>query len=54
MRRALRFALQLHDPGEVIGAYRIVRLIGHGGFGAVYEAQEKATGQTVALKETFD
>ena len=52
--RALRFALQLHNAGEVIGAYRIVRVIGHGGFGAVYEAQEMATGQTVALKETFD
>lgn len=53
--RALRFAVQLHNPGEVIGAYRIVRVIGHGGFGAVYEAQETAaSARTVALKETFD
>jgi SH3-like domain-containing protein len=53
--RPLRFAVQLHNPGEVIGAYRIVRVIGHGGFGAVYEAQETApSGRTVALKETFD
>lgn len=28
--RGLRFALQLHNAGEVIGAYRIVRVIGHG------------------------
>lgn len=53
--RALRFALQLHNPGEVIGAYCIVRVIGHGDFGAVYEARETApSARTIALKETFD
>lgn len=34
--------------------YRIVRLIGHGGFGAVYEAENLRQGLRVALKETFE
>ncbi|NJP07762.1 MAG: protein kinase [Chloroflexaceae bacterium] len=53
--RDLRFALKLQDPGTVIGNYRIEQVIGHGGFGAVYEAtQRTSTGSKVALKENFE
>lgn len=39
------------SPGEVIGdRYEIVRLLGVGGTGAVFEARHKAIGRTVALK----
>ncbi|HYF61348.1 MAG TPA: protein kinase, partial [Herpetosiphonaceae bacterium] len=51
--QSLRYALELRDPDEIAGNYRIVRLIDHGSFGAVYEARHVATLQTVALKETF-
>ena len=49
----LRFALMLHDAGTLVGRYRVGRVIGYGGFGAIYEAQSNA-GEQVALKETFD
>lgn len=52
--RNLRFAMELQNVGALVGSYRIARLIGHGGFGAVYEAQDTRTGQRVALKESFD
>jgi serine/threonine-protein kinase len=40
-------------PGTLIRQYRIRRLVGAGGFGAVYEAEvTSAPGHTVALKET--
>src|SRR5207249_4451907 len=38
-----------HLPNS-IGPYRIIRLIGRGGMGAVYEAQEEHPRRTVALK----
>src|SRR5262245_50653017 len=41
------------DVGTVpleIGGYRLVRPIGTGGMGAVYEAEEIASGRKVALK----
>lgn len=38
----------MHPPQ--FGPYRVVRLLGQGGMGAVYEAIHIATGQTVAIK----
>ena len=36
---SLRSALRLHNPGTLVRHYRIKRVIGWGGFGAVYEAE---------------
>jgi len=36
-------------PGTVLGKYRVVRLIGEGGMGAVYEAEHVDLGKPVAL-----
>ena len=37
-------------PGHTLGEYRIERLLGRGGMGAVYEATHVADGRVVALK----
>ncbi|MBE2197466.1 MAG: hypothetical protein IAE79_02575, partial [Anaerolinea sp.] len=34
--------------------YRVVKLIGQGGFGAVYRAWDTAVNQPIALKENLD
>jgi eukaryotic-like serine/threonine-protein kinase len=52
--RSLRAALLVHDPGTVIGPYRVLGVIGHGGYGAVYEAEViRRPDVRVALKETL-
>jgi serine/threonine-protein kinase len=38
------------STGQEIGAYRVVDMIGEGGFGAVYTAEDTAIGRTVVLK----
>ncbi|MGH7654329.1 MAG: protein kinase domain-containing protein [Gemmatimonadaceae bacterium] len=38
------------EPGSTFGAYRINRLLGRGGMGAVYEAAHETDGRVVALK----
>ena len=42
-------AAQFH-PGDEFGAYRVVRLLGRGGMGEVYEAEHLDTHRRMALK----
>lgn len=37
-------------PGDLVGRYEITREIGRGGFGVVYEAQDRTLGRAVAVK----
>src|SRR4051812_44826227 len=36
--------------GSTIGAYQVIRLLGQGGMGAVYEALNQSIGRRVAIK----
>lgn len=52
--QTLRFALRLHESGTLLRHYRITRLVGHGGTGAVYQATNiRRNSVVVALKQFF-
>jgi serine/threonine protein kinase len=42
----------LNHPASLQGRYRLVRTVGQGGFGVVYEAEDLRDGKSVAIKET--
>jgi len=41
---------ELLAPGTVVGEYRIVSVLGEGGFGAVYKAEHPVIGKSAAIK----
>ena len=54
-QRSLRSALRLYNPGDCVRTYRVGKIIGWGGFGAVYKAEDtRQPGSRFALKESLD
>lgn len=43
-------SVALPNPGQDFGAYHIVRALGSGGMGSVFEAEERESGRRLALK----
>jgi serine/threonine protein kinase len=39
-----------YDDGSVLAEYKIIRELGQGGFGTVYEAKHRLTKEKVAIK----